>query len=174
MNKLFYLLTFIFCAGGLQAQFLSPKVIGNLGMMANTSSGGVTLSYTVGQPGLISTFQKDGNTLTQGFQQPNEVMTGLMEQAVDPSSFLVYPCPAVTQVWMGFQLPESGKVSILLFNNIGQNVMQPWQFNYTGGKIIEDMNVSNYAAGTYILILQFTADKDGKKTELSRKLEIVK
>ncbi|MDB5283649.1 MAG: hypothetical protein JWO06_2724 [Bacteroidota bacterium] len=171
MRKVFYLIVFASLSVTATAQSLSPQVFGSQGGIVNTPNG--TLSYTVGETGLITTFTANGNTLTQGFQQPNLIMTGLMETA-DPSSFIVYPCPAVTQTWLGFQLPEPGKISVSLFNIAGQKIRDIWSTNYQGGKTIEQMNVSDFAAGTYFLVLEFTAGKDGKKTELSRKLEIIK
>ena len=171
MSKIFCLIGLIFLGSMLNGQSLTPQVFASQGGIVNT--GTRTLSYTVGEAGLITTFQANGNTLTQGFQQPNEIMTGLMEVA-DPASFIVYPCPAISQAWIGFQFPASGNISVLLFNSSGQKVADIWKTSYSGGKVIEQMNVSAFAAGVYFLMLEFTSDKDGKKMELNRKLEIVR
>src|ERR1700741_118978 len=121
MNKLYSLLVLLFCAAALNAQMLTPTVIASTGGFSSNANG--SLSYTVGEMTMVQTFSANGNILTQGFQQPNDNLTGLLDLTQDEfGSFAVYPNPAVDNLWFGFQMPEEGKIQVTLYNAIGQKV----------------------------------------------------
>jgi hypothetical protein len=77
-------------------------------------------------------------------------------------------------MWFGFQLPEAGKVQISLYDVIGQKVSDVYHTSYDNGKIVEQLNVSTYAAGMYMLSMTFVSDKDGKAHTSSKKFQIIK
>src|SRR5437899_12474793 len=111
MKKIYFLTLIAFGALASNAQSLSPTVIASTGGFSSNANG--SLSYTVGEMTMVQTFSANGNILTQGFQQPNENVTGLLDITKDDfGSFVVYPNPAVDNVFFGFQLPEAGKVQI--------------------------------------------------------------
>jgi hypothetical protein len=173
MRKIY---TLLFCAllsmGLLKAQMLTPTVIASAGAFSSNANG--SLSYTVGEMTMVQTFTANGNILTQGFQQPTDKVTGLIDFTQDAfGSFVVYPNPAVDNLWFGLQLPESGKVSIELFDVLGQKVAQVYNSNYNNGKIVEQTPVSSFAAGFYILTMTFTSDKDGKVHVTSKKFQVI-
>ena len=154
------------------AQSLSPTVISSTGGFSSNANG--SLSYTVGEMTMVQTFSANGNILTQGFQQPNENVTGLIDMTKDEfGSFVVYPNPAVDNLWFGFELPESGKVAVSLFDVIGQKVSDVYNGNYTNGKIVQQTTVSTFAAGVYLLTMNFTSDKDGKVRTISKKFQVI-
>ena len=162
----------VFGFTNMQAQSLSPQVIASTGGYSSNANG--SLSYTVGEMTMVQTFSAGGNILTQGFQQPNDNVTGLIDLTQDEfGSFVVYPNPAVDNMWFGFRLPEAGKVQISLYDVIGQKVSDVYHTSYDNGKIVEQLNVSTYAAGMYMLSMNFVSDKDGKAHISTKKFQII-
>ncbi len=172
MKKIYTAWLMLFFAFAANAQMLTPTVIASTGGYSQNANG--SLSYTVGEMTMVQTFSANGNILTQGFQQPNDNITGLIDMTKDEfGSFVVYPNPAVDNLWFGFLLPEEGKVEITLYNAIGQKISDVYNTNYDSGKIVEQLNVSLYAAGMYILTMNFVSDKDGKLHSVSKKFQII-
>lgn len=152
MKKIYFLLLLAFIATGLNAQMLTPTVISSTGGFSSNANG--SLSYTVGEMTMVQTFSANGNILTQGFQQPNDNVTGLIDLTKDEfGSLVVYPNPAVDNMWFGFQLPEEGKVQIALYDVLGQKVSDLYNANYDNGKIVEQVNVSTYARRQCVCLL---------------------
>ena len=172
MNKIYTLILIAFTAASVNAQMLTPTVISSTGGFSSNAAG--SLSYTVGEMTMVQTFSANGNILTQGFQQPNDNVTGLIDLTQDEfGSFVVYPNPAVDNVWFGFQLPEAGKVQVSLYNAIGQKISDVYHTSYDNGKIVEQVNVSQYAAGVYFFTMNFVSDKDGKVHTSSKKFQVI-
>ncbi len=169
--------TLLFCAIVasvlLNAQSLSPVVIASAGGFASNSNN--SLSYTIGEMSMVQTFSSSNTILTQGFQQPNESITGLLDVASnDFGSFVVYPNPAVNDAWIGFQLNGPGKVTVLLYNELGQKLASVYHAEYTNGKIVQPVNVSSLSSGAYFLSMIYTCDKDGKDYNISKQLQVIK
>ena len=173
MKKIFTLISISLSGFFLHAQMLTPTVISTTGAFASNANG--SLSYTVGEMTMVETFSAGGNILTQGFQQPTpKAVTGLLDMTQDAfGSMVVYPNPAVDNVWFGIVLPENGKVTVTLYNDIGQKVTDVYNANYSGGKVIEKVNISAYAAGVYFLTMTFTSDKDGKTHTTTKKFQVI-
>jgi hypothetical protein len=173
MKKVYMLCLIAFTAINLKAQMLTPTVIASTGGFSQNANG--SLSYTVGEMTMVQTFSANGHILTQGFQQPNDQVLGLLDLTQDAyGSFVVYPNPAVNDVWFGFQMPEAGKVSIALYNDLGQKISDVYYSNYDNGKIVQQQNVSLYAAGIYFLTMTFTSDKDHQTHISTQKFQVVK
>lgn len=154
------------------AQMLTPTVIASTGGFSSNANG--SLSYTVGEMTMVQTFSANGNILTQGFQQPNEVLTGLIDLTQGQfGSFVVYPNPAVDNMWFGFQLPEAGKVQFTLYNALGQKISDVYSTSYNNGKVVEQLNVTTYAAGMYMLTMSFVSDADGRVHTATQKFQVV-
>lgn len=172
MKKIYFLLCSAFIGLSVGAQSLSPQVIASTGGFSSNANG--SLSYTVGEMTMVQTFSANGNILTQGFQQPNDNITGLIDLTKDEfGSFVVYPNPAVDNLWFGFQFPEEGKVQVVLFDAIGQKVTDVYNSTYDNGKIVERLNVNTYAAGVYLLTMNFVSAKDGKVHIASKKFQVI-
>ncbi|HWB63106.1 MAG TPA: T9SS type A sorting domain-containing protein [Chitinophagales bacterium] len=175
MKKFYPLAAIVLLSFGLKAQSLTPTVIASTGGYSYSSSAGVSLSYTVGEMTMVQTFSAGGNILTQGFQQPNDEVLGLIDVAQDNfGSFVVYPNPAVDNFWYGFQLPEAGRVSFVMTDMLGQKISEVYNANYDNGKIVEEANVSTLAAGVYFLTMNFTSAKDGKTHIATKKIQVVR
>ncbi len=172
MKKLYTLAAFLVAIFTVNAQSLTPSVIASSGAFVSNTNG--SLSYTVGEMTMVQTFSANGNILTQGFQQPNESMVGLIDITHDDfGSLVVYPNPAIDDMWFGLELPENGKVSVSMFNDIGQKVADVYNANYTGGKVVQQLNVTVFAAGLYFLTMNFTSEKDGKVHTTTKKFQII-
>ncbi|MCW5908756.1 MAG: T9SS type A sorting domain-containing protein [Chitinophagales bacterium] len=171
MNKFF---TLLFSAVALvaSAQSLTPTVISSTGGFSSNANG--SLSYTVGEMTMVQTFSAGGNILTQGFQQPNDLSVGMLDITRDEfGSFVVYPNPAVDNLWFGFQFPESGRVTVSIFDILGQKVADIYSGNYDNGKVVETMNVSNYSAGVYVMSLSFTSEKSNRHHLVSKQFQVI-
>ena len=172
MRKLLLILAVAVVPVAMKAQMLTPTVIASTGGFSSNANG--SLSYTVGEMTMVQTFSANGNILTQGFQQPNDNITGLIDLTQDEfGSFVVYPNPAVDNMWFGFQLPEEGKVQITLYDAIGQKISDVYHTSYDNGKIVEQLNVSAYAAGVYMLTMNFVSNKDGKVHVSTKKFQVI-
>ncbi len=154
------------------AQVLTPTVIASGG--GHSSAGGVNLSYTVGEMAMVETFSAGNNILTQGFHQPEVNVTRILDaERTDFGSFVVYPNPATTEVWFGYEFPEEGRVEVTLLNNLGQVVQNVFTDNYyQSGKSIQSLNVSLLAAGNYLMQANF-AGNNGKQQLISKKLQLI-
>ena len=164
-----FALSFAVCAS---AQTLSPSVIASAGYYA--TSGGVSLSYTVGELAAVQTFSSPSVILTQGFQQPNDILNGLLdvEKGAD-GAFSVYPVPALTNLWYGYEFNEAGKVEVSLFNIIGQKMDYSFNETYDSGKLIHSFDCSTYASGAYILSVKFTSAATGQEKIMSKKVQLL-
>ncbi|MDB5282841.1 MAG: hypothetical protein JWO06_1916 [Bacteroidota bacterium] len=158
----------------MKAQMLTPTVISSTGGFSSNANG--SLSYTVGEMTMVQTFSANGNILTQGFQQPTDTnFLGLLDLTQsDFGSFVVYPNPAVDITSFGFQLPEAGRVSISLYNDLGQKVSDVYNSNYENGKTVQQTDVSRFASGIYFMTMTFTAAKDQQTHIITQKLQILK
>ena len=169
-KQLLYICVIAFTVSA-SAQTLSPSVIASSGNYA--SGGGFSLSYTVGELAAVQTFSAGNHILTQGFQQPNDILNGLLdiEKGAD-GAFSVYPVPAQTTLWYGYEFNEAGKVEVSLFNIIGQKMDYSFTETYDNGKLIHNFDCSTYASGAYILSVKFTSTA-GQEKIISKKIQLL-
>jgi hypothetical protein len=155
----------------LPAQTLAPMVIASAGGYDTTV--GASLSYTVGELAAVQTFTNSSNILTQGFQQPSDILSGLLDIQKDAQgAFSVYPVPASATFWYGYEFYTSGRVEIHLLNILGQRLESMLAEEYDSGKKLHSFDCTAYAAGNYILMLEHT-DAGGRVTTLSRKVTLI-
>jgi hypothetical protein len=173
MKKLYFIIIAGLSAAALNAQSLSPQIIASAGAYSTSTNN--SLSYTVGEMTMIQTFSSNGNILTQGFQQPNEKTVGLLDITQDDyGSFVVYPNPAVDNFWFGFQLPAQGKVTISIFDELGQKIGDIYNTEYQTGKIVQQSNCASLASGLYFVSMVVTGTPDGKTHTISKKLQVIR
>jgi len=173
MKKLYFVFAIALSSLGMNAQSLTPTVIASTGGFSSNANG--SLSYTVGEMTMVQTFSANNNILTQGFQQPNDKVLGLIDITQDDfGSFVVYPNPAVDNAWLGFELPEAGRVSISLYDVLGQKVSDVYAANYESGKITDQTNLSSFAGGMYFMTMTFVSVKDGKTHVTTKKLQVIR
>ncbi len=171
MRKVYSLTAAVLLGFAASAQSLTPTVIASTGGFSQNANG--SLSYTVGEMTMVETFSANGNILTQGFQQPNDISVGLIDMAKGEfGSFIVYPNPAVDKLWFGFEMPKSGEVTIALYNTLGQKIADVLTTTYLNGKTVETLDVTLLAAGAYYLSLTFNG-QDGQTAFLSKQFQVI-
>jgi hypothetical protein len=173
MKKILLYFSFLALIASVHGQSLSPTVIASAGGYNSVS--GTSLSYTVGELAAIQTVKDSSGRyiLTQGFQQPNDIVNGLLdiEKSAD-GSFSVYPIPAQTTVWYGYEFTETGKIQVSMFDIIGQKMNYNLEETYDSGKLIHSFDCSNYPSGNYILSVKFITSS-GQEKVLSKKIQII-
>ncbi|MCW3125210.1 MAG: hypothetical protein JWO03_868 [Bacteroidetes bacterium] len=153
-----------------KAQSLSPTVIASAGSYSVV--GGTSLSSTVGEP-VIQTLSQTNTILTQGFQQPNDIVNGLLDIEKEANgSFSVYPNPTQATLWFGYEFAETGKVEVSLYDIVGQKLGYSLNENYDSGKLVHSFDCSSYAAGNYVLSVKLT-QSSGKEIILSKKFQVI-
>jgi hypothetical protein len=173
MKKLPLSLLILLFALVTNGQKLTPTVIASTGAYTSNTNG--SLSYTLGEMTMVKTFSADNNILTQGFQQPSDLALGLLEILPDEfGSFAVYPNPAVDAASFAFRFPEQGKISVVLYNSLGQKLSNVFSTGYTSGSTVQTLNTTLLASGMYFLTLNFTGQGAGKEVTLSRKLQVIR
>jgi hypothetical protein len=156
----------------LNCQSISNKVISSTGGFAVNND--FNFSFTVGEMTMVQTFFVGNNILTQGFQQPEDNIAGLIDLDQNKSgSLIVYPNPAIDNFYFGFLFPCPGKVSGLLFNDVGQKIAVVYTGHYETGRIVGQTNISNLAGGMYLFVLSITPDNGGAEYNLTREMQII-
>jgi Secretion system C-terminal sorting domain len=173
MTRSILFIAAILCIIGVQAQSkFSGTVISTGGGFA-TGSSGYTLSYTIGEMSAIQTFSKTNVILTQGFQQPVDQITGILEtERTADGSFSIYPNPVQGTLWYGFEFSDRGDVSVSVYDMAGKLIETPLTESYDNGKVIHRMDCSAYAAAMYIMTATFTPSS-GKTVTITKKLNVI-
>lgn len=173
MVKQFYLFVIIcFLSLSISAQILSPAVLSPAGTYG--TGGGYTFSYTVGEMAAINTDSSVSNYFTQGFEQPYNIVNGLLDLEKDGlGSLSLYPVPAVNNLWYGYEFEESGHVNISVLDITGRDLGFNLNEDYANGKVIHELDCGALAAGNYLLSAKYIA-KSGQSQVITRKFEIKK
>lgn len=142
-----FYLCLLFCFGltcFLQAQSIAPSVIAAQGQVF--SSPGHRLSFTTGEP-VTASLASGGNVLTQGFHQPNLVVTALETQLPDPIEVSYWPNP--TRDLLHVQISENGQEPqvLELFDLRGKFLQRQ---NVHPGETVK-IDLTAYTAGIYFL-----------------------
>lgn len=170
-KKILLLACSIPLAAGLWAQSLSPQVVASSGSYG--TGGGYSLSWTVGEMAATATLTGGSTILTQGFQQPTDVVNGLLDLSRDGGgSFIVYPVPATDHLWYGYEWDTRGEVTLTLHDVTGRDLGWTAQEHYQSGKAVQQLDCSQYAAGTYVIDARFTS-ASGEVRTVSRQFQII-
>ena len=106
---------FLFAIENVNAQSITPDVIGSAGTFATSTSG--SMSWTIGEV-MTETYSSSGNFFTQGFQQPDTSFSIGIAQPVSPN-FSVYPNPVIDHLVIDFS-SASGNYKMEIFDMQGQ------------------------------------------------------
>lgn len=153
------------------AQAVSPQVIATSGGFATGAN--LSVSYTVGES-VVTTASGGSNILTQGFQQPSDIISGLLDiEKQNVGTLSLYPVPATTQLWFGYQFNQTGKIEVRIYNVLGQPLNYTLTENYDNGKVVHQLSCNTYPAGNYLLTAVFTAT-DNTKEILTKQFQIIR
>ncbi|WP_257668636.1 T9SS type A sorting domain-containing protein [Parapedobacter tibetensis] len=151
MKRLLFLTLIIFHCSIIvvRAQELVRQVVASTGY--SETVGYTIFQYTIGEA-MVSTLQAGDLLLTQGFQQPEVVLSAPNEDNHFVSDFMVYPNPASNVANLEFDLLQGGRVVFQLVNNAGQVVFST-TVNMLAGRITYTIPVSMYASGLYYIVV---------------------
>jgi hypothetical protein len=147
MKKIMFFAASLFFCIFAKAQVSSPDVLASGGGFA--SGPGFTNSFTVGQGSLPETFSTGTFVLTQGFQQPADIGTGLAP-VNENSGFETYPNPNNGQFFLAYTLSENSDVLIEAFDVLGQTVFSETTA-HTNGKQTSSVNLTSQPNGIYFV-----------------------
>lgn len=140
----------------------SPTVVASGGGYATGSN--IAVSYTIGES-VINTATGTGSILTQGFQQPNEIINAILEtEEDDAKAIALYPVPANSTMWCGYRFATPGKVTIEARNVLGQVVGPSLADTYSSGNQVQQIDISQMAVGNYYLTVIHTSETSKKTT----------
>ncbi len=161
MTKIYLLFALLLSGTAMMAQSVSPQVVASGGNFISSSAG--SISYTIGET-VTPTLTGGGNFITQGFQQPTDIVNGLLDIEKEAAgAFSVYPVPATDKLWYGYEFPDQGKVTVELYNMLGQKLDYSMTEAYSSGKVIHTFDCTAYAAGEYILSASFSSGSASPK-----------
>jgi hypothetical protein len=166
------LITFLFAIGILpiivSSQTLSPTVVSSSGGFTSNSSG--MLSYTVAEMTMVQTFSSASNYLTQGFQQPEDLTTGINEPVVETGGLIIFPNPSNGRFTLNYYNFDNSQTQINLYDVLGQIVLSR-DVSQTVGLNSQKFDISTYGQGMYFLELTTTNSK-GEKTTTIHKISL--
>ncbi|MCX6310161.1 MAG: T9SS type A sorting domain-containing protein [Bacteroidetes bacterium] len=128
-----------------QAQINSPNVIavgGNYFV-----AGSFTNSFTIGEMAMVSTASTASFILTQGFQQPADAATGIVESN-HLLEFSEYPNPSNGSINLDYSMITAGKVRTEVYNALGQIVFNNLEEKSVGVQH-DHLDLSTFANGFY-------------------------
>lgn len=167
MGRLVLLLLLVTCSAEyLPAQTqLVRTVVGNGGTLALPAGDGSTLlSSTVGQTVIFTQVRPDGSIAHQGFWVPLDFgLVGVDEESDNAlaGDVMNYPNPFSTSTTIRFTIPMDGRVTVRVFNLIGDLVRTiTTDVSAAGSQEIAfnavDNNGAPLAAGTYMYEVEGT------------------
>lgn len=141
-------------------QTLERQVIGAAGTSSSTAN--MQISYTVGEPA-VTTLSGGSIVLTQGFQQPDEDVTGIQSPEV-LVEYNVYPNPTTDQLNIRLFSEKPLIVQIQLLDISGKKVDNICQSASFSGEWRGEIDLSNLPQGQYLLWIG--QESTGKYTTL--------
>jgi hypothetical protein len=130
------------------AQSSAPDVLASGGGFA--TGAGFTNSFTIGQGAIPETFTAGTFILTQGFQQPADMGTGLAPVNLPSTNIGTFPNPSNGQFFLQYDLDENAVVTVEAFDVLGQQVYNETTSKNTG-KQLHEINLAAQANGIYFV-----------------------
>lgn len=95
-----------------------------------------------------------------------DVLTGIEDNTVSDAVVEIYPTIANQKVNIKYNIPENGKITLGLYNMIGDEIQTITKECSANTEAIQEMNVSNLNSGVYFIKYQIeTASNTSVKTE---------
>lgn len=155
MKKFTSLIFTVLMAQCLSAQMLTPTVISSSGAFYSNAT--AMLSTTIGEMTMVETFASTNNFLTQGFQQPELLNVGIDQPVAASNSVIIYPNPAADVFTLSSNFPQSGSLSFIVYNALGQEVMKALPVETGGGIKNIHVNIKKLSPGIYFVKTEFTS-----------------
>jgi len=105
-----------------QAQNIAMQVVASAGGYFESSSAGVSLSWTLGEVA-YTTLTSTDYIITQGFQQGNLFSTDVEKPNLPNSDIKIYPNPATVEVYIAISTSNlRGNATVDFYDITGRNV----------------------------------------------------
>jgi hypothetical protein len=134
-----------------------------------TPPGNFILDWSVGELTLVQTVQNGSLTFTQGVLQGKILVFETAASAISDGEFKILPNPTPGILYLQAGFLEKGKLAMLLYNAAGQKILS--REDVLTGFVTKNINMSAYAAGTYLLQISFRTDSGNER---KRTYKIVK
>jgi hypothetical protein len=152
MKKINLILLILFAGTLARAQTLAPQVISSGGNYA--TGGGYSLSQDFGELA-VQTLSAGSNILTQGFEQPFDMIAGVSNIQDPGLSITLYPNPATDQININVLSDRSTDYRFSIIDATGRQVETTIYAPSSIGAV-HTMDVSNLASGMYFITVQST------------------
>ena len=138
------------------------SVVGSGGISASADN--VRLAATIGQPA-VGVISGVSTRLSQGFwfartsASPSAVQEDRASRAAQ-LALSVTPNPFSQSTTLTFSVPETGHVSLVLFNAVGQQVRTVVDDQRQAGRMVEQIDLRDLPSGTYTAVLRVGDRRD--------------
>jgi hypothetical protein len=145
MKRLTNIIYFLICTYGVMAQKIDPQVLSTAGTRFQGST--INIDWTLGEFA-ITTIKGSANIITQGFHQPNYVITKLNDLTDNPGIISVYPNPTSDLIQIKMTFDKVRLVQARLMDIHGKLI---WNNQFKGQRIDETSSLKDLSNGIYIL-----------------------
>lgn len=153
-KRLLAFVLFLVSSFGLYSQSVTPFVVGAAGDFFVNGQANASLSFTVAEMAMVETFSNQGYFLTQGFQQPELVLTEIEDEDF-VYEFVVYPNPASEVLNIRYHLRHPGRMRLRFINLNGVEVIDAVESKYSGGKRLDQIVLDQVSQGMYFLQVSY-------------------
>ncbi len=123
---------------------------------AQGNAGSAIISYTIGEMVLVESYKKNGLFITSGILQPSVLGNTQTGQVFFDGEITLFPNPTPNILTIQYNILQTGKMTAQVFDAAGKKIItEEFDINSFSNKRYD---LSKYANGIYMLILQFTGD----------------
>ncbi len=152
-------------------QQLTPFVVSSSGGYVANASG--SLSFTTGEMTTVETYTAAANILTQGFQQPWDFGTYVIEHPGAEFSFNIYPNPSDGKLTMLTESELETDMIINVTDLLGRNVLHA-DFEHRIPVQSQTLDLAHAAPGIYFLTIAIQTVNSSIESMQTVKLEIIR
>ena len=145
MKSKLLLLLISFALSKIDAQTLSPEVIATSGNTMTTNN--LQLDWTLGEVA-ITTLLNNSQQITQGFHQPNYIITSVDEPSIEIANVNVFPNPTIERIEIKISFNEVQSIRTSLYD-INSRII--WTKDDFGQEIHRIENIQHLPIGSYFL-----------------------
>jgi hypothetical protein len=140
---------------------------GGMGMPTIVILGGGTAHSVLGSP-YIGFSPSDTTTMANDIRNFLNTVAGVKENRSSVSELKLFPNPASTDLKVSFRIAESAALKIDVLDLTGRLISQPFNEKVQPGFIERTINISQLAAGNYILRVNANGSVSQQKLNILR------